>query len=149
MSCKMNIDLIQQYLEDTLSPVEKMLMEEHLRVCEGCRKELAEMKLLFFELEEFKESDIEIPSEVIQIRNKVINEYISTANSHTYSLKDFMNTQKQAFGKAGVFLKFIPGFSSGAKYVEKGIRKTPSLLYRTMEGAFMRSRKLMLMRARA
>lgn len=148
MSCKMNEDYIQDYLEGTLGPVEKIIIEEHLKTCEACRRELTQMKLLFWELEGLKEEETILPFEVAEIRSKIINEYFDTVDSNGYGLKEFIKVQKQAYEKAGLFLNFIPGLKPGASYIQKGIKKVPSLFYRALGNAFIGGTKLALARSR-
>lgn len=149
MSCKLDADLIQSLLEDTLSPIEKIFVEEHLKSCEICQNEFSEMKLLFQELDGLGLDDFDIPPEVALIQNKVINKYMSASGSGNFGLKEFIGIQKQVFEKAGIFIGFMPGVKPSASYIEKSIKKTPSLLYKALGGAFTGGRKLMLMRARA
>lgn len=159
MNCKMNEHhnaseahlsplYIQDYLEAALDPVEKIIIEEHLKNCETCRRELSEMKLLFWELEELKEDKIALPFEVSKIRSKVINEYFEDIDSGRYGLREYIKMQKQVYEKAGLFLNFIPGIKPGASYIQKGIKKAPSLLYKTLGNAFIAGTKLALARSR-
>ncbi len=50
MNCKLDRVLLQDLLEDIIDPVEKLVVEEHLKICKECRKELTELKLLFWDL---------------------------------------------------------------------------------------------------
>jgi len=149
MSCKLDTELIQDFLEGTLDPLEKIIVEEHLKACETCQREFEEMKLIFRELDELGLSDMDIPPEIACIQASVINQYMSASGNVSFGLKEFLSIQKQVFEKAGLFLRFIPGFKPGLKYIQKNIKKTPSLLYKAIGGAVTSGRKLMLMRARA
>jgi predicted anti-sigma-YlaC factor YlaD len=44
MACKALVELVTEYFEDKLSPVEKARFELHLRGCSGCRNYLEQMR---------------------------------------------------------------------------------------------------------
>lgn len=44
LTCHEVIDLITDYLEDALSPEDRLRVEEHLAVCEGCRNFLEQVR---------------------------------------------------------------------------------------------------------
>jgi len=45
LTCKELTELITDYLEETLSPTERIRFEEHLSVCPGCVSYLDQMRL--------------------------------------------------------------------------------------------------------
>ena len=44
LTCKELVELVTEYLEDTLAPQERMRFEEHLGACPGCRTYLDQMR---------------------------------------------------------------------------------------------------------
>ncbi len=72
MSCNFDEMLLSEYLDDLLSLDEKIEVNNHLSLCATCRKKIAEMKLLFFELDHL--DDIEIPDEISEIRHAVVKD---------------------------------------------------------------------------
>jgi predicted anti-sigma-YlaC factor YlaD len=40
MNCKLNKDLLYSYADNTIEPLEKIFVEEHLKYCKQCRKDL-------------------------------------------------------------------------------------------------------------
>jgi anti-sigma factor RsiW len=44
LTCHELVELITDYLEDALAPVERARLEAHLDVCPGCREYLAQMR---------------------------------------------------------------------------------------------------------
>lgn len=44
LSCQELVELVTEYLEDTLPAESRALFEEHLRICEGCRNYLEQME---------------------------------------------------------------------------------------------------------
>jgi predicted anti-sigma-YlaC factor YlaD len=59
MNCRKITSLLVDYNEDALTAEEKKMVEEHLRVCESCRKELKEIQSLFGVLEREKTENVE------------------------------------------------------------------------------------------
>jgi anti-sigma factor RsiW len=44
MSCKELVELVTNYLEDALSPEERLRFEEHLTICPGCVTYVQQMR---------------------------------------------------------------------------------------------------------
>lgn len=123
MECSVGSYMIQMYIEGTIDPLEKIFVEEHLKVCKNCRKELTRLKLLYFELDNLDEPS-EVPDELEQVRNMVLDSIFDTGNK--YGVKKFIKQQKKALSLASGFADFIPGRS----IVKKGIKATGSTIGR-------------------
>lgn len=107
MVCKFDKDLLQEYLEGTIDPLEKIFLEEHLRTCRECRAELTRLKLLFYELENIDDRDIEIPLEMESIRNNALDSMFE--KKEKYGVKEFIEQQRQVLTASSSFIKYIPG----------------------------------------
>ncbi len=136
-NCKFDLDFIQKYAEGDIDPLEKIFVEEHIKVCRSCRKELTEMKLLFWELEDINKNELQVPVEIDNIREKVID-LIFEDEPSKYGLKEFLKQQKKVFTDISSFVNFIPGTNKG-KIIAK---KAPSVLYRLSGKAFKGSLKI-------
>lgn len=121
MECKFDTDLIQMYIDGTIEPLEKIFVEEHLKVCKKCRKDMTQFKLLYFELESLEEIK-EVPDELENVRDMVLDNIFDT--SHKYGIKDFMKQQKKALVLASEFVDYVPG----RKVFEKGLKATGSII---------------------
>lgn len=121
MECKFDSYLIQMYIDKTIEPLEKVFVEEHLKVCKKCRKDLTQFKLLYYELENLEETE-EVPDELENIRNSVLDSIFD--ESKKYGIKDFVYQQKRTLGLATEFTEYIPG----KKLVRKGLKATGSIL---------------------
>jgi hypothetical protein len=121
MECRFDTDLIQMYLDKTIEPLEKLFVEEHLRVCKKCRKELTLFKLLHFELDNLEETE-EVPEELENVRNAVLDNIFDASSK--YGLKEFINQQKKSIALASEFTEYVPG----KRAVEKGLKATGSLI---------------------
>ncbi len=140
--CRFDPNIIQKYIEGTIDPLEKIFLDEHIKVCRKCRRELTELKLLFWELENIDENKVEVPFETAEIMESVIDRIMASETSK-YGLKDFINNQKKAFEGISAFIDFIPGSREGRNLV----KKAPASLYRLSGKAFKGSLKLIQSRA--
>lgn len=121
MECSVGSYMIQMYIEGTIDPLEKIFVEEHLKVCKKCRKELTRLKLLYFELENLDEPS-EVPDELEQVRNMVLDNVFDTGSR--YGMKKFIYQQKKSMSLASGFVNYIPGSNA----VKKGIKATGSMI---------------------
>jgi hypothetical protein len=146
MACSIDTEYIQKYIEGTLDPLEDIIIQEHIRNCPDCKKELNEMKLLLWELAHIEGMEIDVPAEAAGIRINVL------ANLDTISkrvgLKDLISLQKHVYKSSVKYLSFIPGLTGSAKLLQKGIKKAPSTIYMTAKKALVLGRKLSAVRAR-
>ncbi|MCX7710394.1 MAG: zf-HC2 domain-containing protein [Clostridia bacterium] len=145
MNCNFKPDLLQDYLEGIIDPIERIFVEEHLKVCRECRKELSDMKLLFWELEGLKKSRVEVPAEVRKVRESALEKVFNNCET-SMNLKRLMELQRKNFSNAGLYLKFIPGVKTGEKYLKNGLKKAPSLALKLSGSALKGGFKLMQMR---
>lgn len=143
--CKFDEFLLHEYLDGTIDPLEKIVLEEHLKNCTLCRKELTELKLLMWELESLDEMDI--PPEITLLRTKALGE-LAPAENQNFGIKEFIHVQRNIFRQAASFLEAVPGIKSGAAAIEKGIKDAPSALYKTLDILFKGRKRLLTLRER-
>jgi anti-sigma factor RsiW len=55
MNCKMFVSLIDDFVDSTLPSTDRQRMEEHLRTCSNCRKELEDLQSLLARSAELSE----------------------------------------------------------------------------------------------
>ena len=72
MACQMDRVLLEDYVDGLLSKLERLLVEEHIRSCACCRKQLTEMKLLFWEIDSIARQEIHLPKELHSIREALV-----------------------------------------------------------------------------
>ena len=125
MSCKFDTFLLQDYLDGAVDALEKIFVEEHLKTCKECRKELSTMKLLFWELNDIKGTEIEIPEELDEIRQKSLDRIFENSQK-SMNLKEVVGIQKKNLINAGKFMQYIPGAKTGEKYIKSSLKKAPS-----------------------
>jgi anti-sigma factor RsiW len=73
MSCKELVELVTDYLENTLSETDRARLEAHLAGCDGCDAYVAQMKQTIEMVGELKEDDI--PPEAEQELMRVFREW--------------------------------------------------------------------------
>lgn len=72
MSCKLDKQLIYSLADNTIEPLERIFVEEHLKYCDECKKELQQIKELDNVLSEL---ELEIPiSEKLSVLSQLIAE---------------------------------------------------------------------------
>lgn len=57
MTCKELVELVTEYLEGAMTPVERARFEEHLDMCEGCREHLDQVETTIRVLDVVPESE--------------------------------------------------------------------------------------------
>lgn len=72
MSCKLNKKLLYFYSDKSIDPLEKIFVEEHLKYCGECNKELEMIKIIEINLKKV-EKDIHLP-EKLSIMSELIAE---------------------------------------------------------------------------
>lgn len=58
LSCKELVELVTDYLEDALSPDDRLRFDDHLAICEGCRSYIEQLRTTVRVLGSLSEQDI-------------------------------------------------------------------------------------------
>jgi anti-sigma factor RsiW len=59
LTCQELVELVTEYLEDALSPVDRDRFEEHIALCPMCQVHLEQLRVTIRELGRVSESDID------------------------------------------------------------------------------------------
>lgn len=132
MSCdKMDDLLLQDFLEETIDPLEKIFVENHLNKCKECRREVSELKLMFWELGNKGNFEIEYPKELDTMGTHLIETFLGKkAKSSTRKVVDMqINTIKMS----NKFLSYLPG-----------AKQTPQILKKASKGLAKEVKKLLV-----
>lgn len=134
MRCSFDQNLLHDYLENTIEPLEKIILLEHLKVCKECRQELTELKLLYWEFNSLP--DIDLPIETMSVKESVINKIKKDQikDNDKYSFKNYISTQSSALESASIFLRFIPGTTIASNLLD------------SVSTTFVKKRKIFTMR---
>jgi len=133
MSCQFDEMLLYEYLDNLLENEKKLQVERHLSACPSCRKKLSEIKLLYYELDNVEEIDIQI--EVNQIREAVLEEAFI---DRKVPIGEKLQETKKILEEAPVISKVIPNkqnLSRAAKGIYKGSKKVIGKLPKKAEKA--------------
>ena len=124
MSCdKVDASLLQEYLESTIDPLEKIFVENHLKICKECRRELSELKLLFYDLDDKSNYVIEMPAELETMRDDIIDSFLGKRKSPS---KKIIEMQVENIKTTGKFIEFLPGAKQAPKVLKqasKGLKQ--------------------------
>ncbi len=71
--CNMDKELLYSYADDSIEPLEKIILEEHLKYCEECAEELIEIRNMECKLTAFDFEDIEIPQRLSDLSELIID----------------------------------------------------------------------------
>ncbi len=126
MNCKLDRVLLQDLLEDIIDPVEKLVVEEHLKICKECRKELTELKLLFWDLNNKSNYEITLPAEVDQIKDAILERAAGKVSQSTTRI--ILNIQRKNIRASGIFLDYVPGVKAGNKLIKNGMKAAPTVI---------------------
>lgn len=118
MGCdKMDLSMLQDYLEGTIDPVEKIFVEAHLNTCKSCRRELSELKLMFWELGNKSNYEIEYPHELEDMPADLIN--IVLGEEKKSSARKVVDMQLNSLKLSQKFLNYLPGAKQTPKILKK------------------------------
>jgi hypothetical protein len=119
---------LQEYLDNYLQPLEKLVVEEHLESCEKCRSELVALQLLFWQLADIKNQALDIPPEMAKVRESTLNKLL-ISNQEVMDAAKIYKLHKNNLTNASSWVKFVPGVRAGESYLKKGINKAPSAAF--------------------
>lgn len=134
-------DLLQQYIDGALEPLEKIILAEHLADCHRCRRELNQLKLLDWDIKH--EPVIETPAELAAYRMAALKNHLAAEKTSeaTTAAKERWALQKQTVQYTFAFISINPVNRS----VNRAIKNTFSALGRAA-GAGLKKRTPLLAR---
>lgn len=141
-------DLLHQYIDGELGPLEKIILEEHLLSCPASRRELNQLKLLDWELKH--QPAIELPAELAACRTTALKAHmaVSTAGEKRQKssvTKDLWRMQLRILQNSSSFISINPvsrtlgrtvkgSFSLMGKAAGTALKKRKPLLGRFIPG---------------
>lgn len=124
MTCNFDEMLLYEYLDDLLDAEEKITVNNHLSTCSACRKKIAEIKLLFYELDNLEE--VVIPDELAEIRADVVENSFVEKKSVYSKLTDNLIKTSDTLKNTPVVNAVLPtkeNLTSASKLLYKGTKK--------------------------
>lgn len=134
-------EMLNEYLDDQLSSLEKMLVEEHIASCTACRRELNQLKLLDWELRH--QPGIELPPELEERRIAAVSDYLKTIeiDQDKSLVKDFLELQVTIISNTSSFISLNP-FN---RTIKRTVKSSVTVLGKAA-GAALKKRKPGLLR---
>jgi hypothetical protein len=86
MSCKLNKKLLYDYSDKSIDSLEKIFIEEHLKYCEECNKELEMIKLIEINLKKV-EKDIHLPEKLSTMSELIVLNCMALEEERNSKLK--------------------------------------------------------------
>ncbi|MDF2892014.1 MAG: hypothetical protein K0R80_2381 [Clostridia bacterium] len=125
MSCSFEKDIIQKYVDNTIDPLELIVLKEHIAVCQDCKFELELMSKLESSMYEYFDS---LPN------NEMLDQFgmdiLDKCYSKPYSYKDGIakawQINKLVVNNASRYTSYLPGSKLAANAAKKagmGINK--------------------------
>ncbi|MEL7566128.1 MAG: zf-HC2 domain-containing protein [Dehalobacterium sp.] len=137
--CRMDLNLLQDYIDGTIDPLERVVLEEHLRVCPDCRKELNRLKIIDWDLKNYFSDDkaVSVPDELAVLRDASISLFLSEEredasqvteeDSGKIGFKDVLSLQVSNLNNSLRYINILTGFNREEKTGRKTKQKKKSL----------------------
>lgn len=132
MNCKLDKVLLQDLLEGVIDPLEQLFVEEHLKSCKECRKELTELKLLFWDLNDKFNHDITLPTELDVLKDTILERVVGTVSKSPAEV--IIDIQRKNISALGTFLNHVPGVKASNKLVKEGVKAVPFAIGKVSKG---------------
>lgn len=121
MSCKkIESSLLQNLMEGTIDPLEKIFVENHIQTCRECRREMSELKLLLWELDSKESYQIDIPVELNILGSNIIDDFLGKPKS---TARKIVDVQVHSLKMSKKFLEFVPGSKQTPKILKKASKE--------------------------
>lgn len=114
--CHLQEQWVQSYLDETLSPAERLLYEGHLEECPQCRSETAFFRQLFTALDN-EESPV-IPPALLILQEQWLQDYLKDGK-RSLNPGNLLKLQKLIALNATRYIQWLPGLTLGAKVTQK------------------------------
>lgn len=112
--CDINKELLHQYIDGELNPVEKTILKAHINTCAECRRELNQLKLLDWNLR-FEEPSLPPLEDLARLRTQTLNSCFAELEAETEEdanrWNDVYKIQTEALKFAVNYTRYLPGSS--------------------------------------
>jgi len=137
--CRMDLSLLQDYIDGTIDPLERVILEEHLGVCQDCRKELNRLKIIDWDLKKYFSDDqaVPVPDELAVLRDASISLFLSEERESApqvteedrgkVGFKDVLSLQVSNLNNSLRYINILTGFNREEKTGRKASQKKKSL----------------------
>ena len=128
MSCKLDKQLLYSLADNTIEPLEKIFVEEHLKYCVECKKELELIKRLDKELNEY-EFEIPIPERVSTLSQLLVENCINKMENEDTKLKNYNYNEEMKLLKKTIIDSYkVPYNNPYNKFIERNLTRAVGII---------------------
>ena len=128
MSCKLDKQLLYSLADNTIEPLERIFVEEHLKYCAECKNELELIKKLDKELNEF-EFEIPIPDRLSTLSQLLVENCINQMEIEDTKLKNHNYNEDMKLLKKTIIDSYkVPYNNPYNKFIERNLNKAVGLI---------------------
>ncbi|HSL93126.1 MAG TPA: hypothetical protein VK905_00810 [Bacillota bacterium] len=120
MTCNFDDGLLEKFFDGEVDALERVVVENHIRLCLDCAASYAELEWVGRRLRELGES-VEYPQELFALAAATADE-LTTRPS-------VPRTLLAVAGHSARFVQFIPGVTTAAALARKGVRAAPKAAF--------------------
>ena len=130
MSCGFDRTLIQEYVDNTIDPLEFIFLKEHINYCGECKRELDMFMTLENELEKFFD-DSPVAKDLDLMVESLVDDCMYELNRREkpwYAMKKSMEMGSRIMKNSIKFMEYIPGGKRVSRRAKKTFSNTGSLM---------------------
>ena len=128
MSCKLDKQLLYSFIDNTIEPLERIFVEEHLKYCLECKKELELIKNLDKELNEF-EFEMPIPERLSTLSQLLVENCINQMENEDTKLKNHNYNEDMKLLKKTIIEAYkLPYNNPYNKFIERNLTKAVGVI---------------------
>lgn len=128
MSCKLDKQLLYSLADNTIEPLERIFVEEHLKYCDECKKELVLSEKLEKELNEF-EFEMPIPDKLSNLSQLLADNCINQMENRDVSLKNHNYNEEMKLLKRTIIAGYTASYNNPCnKYIEEKLAKAAGVI---------------------
>ena len=120
MRCNLDSELLEKCFDGEVDVLERVVVENHIRLCPDCAEAYAELEWISLRLRELDES-IEYPQELFALSAATAEELTTRQSVPRTLVKVAENSAR--------FVQFIPGVPTATALALKGMRATPKAAF--------------------
>ncbi len=128
MSCKLDKQLLYSLADNTIEPLERIFVEEHLKYCDECKKELELAEKLEKELNEF-EFEMPIPERLSTLSQLLADNCINQIENEDENLKNRNYNEEMKLLKRTIIEAYKAPYNNPCnKYIEEKLTKAAGVI---------------------
>lgn len=130
MSCKLDKQLLYSLSDNTIEPLERIFVEEHLKYCTECKRELELIEKIDKELNEFEfEFEFEMPERLKDLSQLLVENCINKMENEDKELKKHNYNEDMKLLKKTIIGSYkLQCNNPYNKFIERNVTKAVNLI---------------------